>query len=60
MDYFEEFAELIETDDEIEFEDVFAALKGSRSEDMGEIIENYMNEIQESVPDAESEFYMLV
>ena len=60
MEYFEEFADLIETEDEINFEDVYEAIKGSLSEDMGEILENYMNELQIAIPDEEQELYMLV
>ena len=60
MEYFEDLAELIESEDEIEYEDFFEALEGTLSEDMGEILENYMEEILNSLPDEEQELYMLL
>ncbi len=60
MEYFEEFAELIESDDELGYEDVYEAAASSLPEDMGDIVENYMEELQSSLPDEEQELYMLV
>ncbi len=60
MEYFEEFAELIEAEDTIEFEDIYSAISGSQAEDIGEIIENYMDELENAIPDEEQELYMLI
>ena len=60
MEYFEEFADLIETEDTVEYEDIYEALKDSLAEDVGEIIENYMDELENAIPDPEQELYMLV
>lgn len=60
MEYFEELADLIETEDETTYEDIYNAIDGSIPEDMGEILENYMDEIENGLPDEEQEIYMLV
>jgi len=60
MEYFEDLAELIETEDEVSFEDIYEALGEGTSEDTGEIIENYMEEILKSIPDEDQELYLLI
>lgn len=60
MEYFEDLAELIESEDEIEYGDFYEALSDTLPEDMGEILENYMEEILNSLPDEEQELYMLL
>ncbi len=60
MEYFEEFANLIETEETVEYEDIYEALKDSLAEDVGEIIENYMDELENAIPDPEQDLYMLV
>ncbi|MDO5441226.1 MAG: hypothetical protein Q4F55_01530 [Bacillota bacterium] len=60
MEYFEEFAELIESEEKISYEDIYAAVKDSIPEDLGEIVENYFEESLNGVPDEEQQIYMLI
>ena len=60
MEYFEEFADLIEVEDTVEYEDIYKLLADSAAEDAGEIIENYFNELESGIPDPEQELFMLV
>jgi len=60
MEYFEELADLLEEERELDFEEVFEAIDGTSSEDMGEILENYMEEILNGLPDEEQEIYLLL
>lgn len=60
MHYFEDLADLLEEEREMEFEEVYEAIGDTGSEDMGEILENYMEELQGGIPDEEQEIYMLL
>lgn len=60
MEYFEDLAELIEDGKKEDFEDFLKRLEELDPEDSSEIIENYMDEIQNALPDAEQDIYMLI
>lgn len=60
MEYFEDLAELIEREGSTEYEDFYEALGDTLPEDMGEILENYMEELLNSLPDEDQELYMLI
>ncbi len=60
MEYFEDLADFLEEERELEFEEVFEAIDGTSSEDMGEILENYMEDLLGGLPDEEQEIYMLI
>jgi len=60
MEYFEELADLCEEEREMDFNEVYEALGDITSEDMGEILENYMEELQKGLPDEDQEMYMLL
>jgi len=60
MEYFEDLAELIEEEREESFEDFLKRLDELDPEDSSEIIENYMDEIQNALPDEEQGIYMLI
>lgn len=60
MEYFEDLAELIEDGKKEDFEDFLKRLEELDPEDSTEIIENYMDEIQNALPDEEQEIYMLI
>ncbi len=58
MEYFEQLAELLETDSYIEehqFQDVLSEI---RAEDLGEIIENYFEEMTGALPDDMQDLFM--
>ena len=60
MEYFEELADLIEDEISTDFESFYSQLGELSPEDTGEIVENYMDEIQNALPDEEQDVYMLI
>lgn len=60
MEYFEELADLIEEEISTDFESFYQRLGNLDSEGTGEIVENYMDEIQNALPDEEQDIYMLI
>ena len=60
MEYFEELADLLEEEREKDFDEIFAAIGDTPAEIMGEILENYIEDFQNSIPDSEQDLYMLV
>lgn len=60
FDCFEEFAELIENEDDIEDEALYRLLNGCEGETLTILIENYFEEILESLPDEETDVYVLL
>ena len=60
LDYFEQFAELIECDEYIDSELFAEALSGIRAESAGEITENYMEELSKHLPDNGDDLFALV
>lgn len=53
FEYFEQFAELLECEDEIAFEDMYEVLEGASAENLGEFSENYFEELMNALPDSE-------
>ncbi len=53
FEYFEQFAELLECEEDIEFDDMFEALSGAAAENLGEFSENYFEELMNALPDSE-------
>ena len=51
VEYFEQLADLIETEEEIAFDDLFTAVSQVSSMTMGEFAENYFEEILKALPD---------
>ena len=60
MEYFEDFADLIENEELADFDVFFEKLEELDPSGSDEIIENYMDEIQNALPDAEQDLYMLI
>lgn len=60
MEYFEELADIIEKERILEFDELYEAVKETLPEDMEELLNNYMEELQASVPDEEQELCMLM
>lgn len=49
--YFEQFAELVECDDEIDFDDFYYAISAAETDTVAEINENYFTELEKGFPD---------
>ncbi len=59
LKYFESIADLFEADEGFSSDDLFDALKGADIDTLREFIESYFNQMQESIPAEETEFYTL-
>lgn len=59
LKYFESFADLLEADEGYSSDDLYDALKGADIDLIKEFIESYFNQMQESIPAEETEFYTL-
>lgn len=57
VEYFEQLADLIETEDEIDCEDLHTALSQVSAMTMGEFAENYFDEILKALPDNAEDIY---
>ena len=55
--YFEQFAELVECEDEIEYDDFYEVIFGADADTLAEINENYFTEIEKSFPEDCDDFY---
>ena len=53
LEYFEQFAELLECEDEISFDDIYEVLAGAAAENIGDFSENYFEELMNALPDSE-------
>lgn len=60
FEFFENLAELMETDMEIESETMYQMLEAVDMEVMGELLESYFQEILESLPEDAMEMYTLL
>lgn len=60
FEYFENLADLMETDMEIEPETMYQLLEAADMEVMGEMIENYFSEILNALPEDALEMYTLL
>ncbi len=55
--YFEQFAELVECEDEIEYDDFYEAVSKVDRDTLAEINENYFTEIEKTFPEDCDDFY---
>ncbi len=60
LEYFEQFADLMEMDEDISFDVFYAALSGMDAETAGELTENYFEELSDALPDDENDMASLV
>ncbi|MGI6736770.1 MAG: hypothetical protein ACOX41_05590 [Anaerovoracaceae bacterium] len=60
FEYYENFADLLESDEEIPEDTLFQLFSQVDRETTEEMLEGYFAEMQENVPDSETEFYMLL
>lgn len=58
--YFEQLADLLEYDDEIPYDLFYTVLSEVESETMGELIENYMDELSDNLPEHTTDLFTLV
>ena len=58
--YFEQFAELVECEDEIDYDDFYEALSKVDSDTLAEINENYFTEIEKAFPEDCDDFYEIM
>ena len=58
--YFEQFAELVESEEEISFDDFHAIIAAAESDILAEINLNYFTEIEKSFPDDCDDFYEII
>lgn len=59
FEYFENFADLMESEDEIEEEALYKLFNECDQENLAEIIENYFEEIMEAIPDDSTDIFTL-
>ena len=60
LDYFEQFADLMEMDEDIPFDLFYVVLSGLSPETAGDLIENYFEGLTEAAPDDENELVSLI
>lgn len=60
FEYFENFADLVECDEEIPAETMYSFFSQTDPDTVAELIQSYFEEILESVPNQETEVYMLL
>ena len=58
--YFENMAELLESDEDIDEDVLYELLEDVDLEAFAELAENYFDQLEEAVPDEETDFYTLV
>jgi hypothetical protein len=59
LEYFEQLASLLEYDEPIPFDIFYSALSPTSSEELGEWLELYFDELSDSIPDAEQDLFSL-
>ena len=58
--YFEQFAELMETQGDIPYETLTALVEGMEPDTLPELVEGYFDDIMQFVPDGEDDLYTLL
>lgn len=60
FEYFENLAALLECDEFIEFEEIYALMEGVNMESLVTLINNYFEEISDFIPGESAEFFLLM
>lgn len=60
FEYFENLAALLECDEHIEYEDVYALMDGVDKSSMVTLLDNYFEEISDFIPGESAEFFLLM
>ena len=60
MEYFEQFADLMDMDEDIPFDLFYMALSGVKPENAGDLAENYFDDLSNAAPDDENDLVLLL
>ena len=60
MEYFEQFADLMEMDEDVPFDLFYMALSGVKPENAGELAENYFEDLSNAAPEDENDLVLLI
>ena len=60
MEYFEQFADLMEIDEDVPFDLFYMALSGVKPENAGELAENYFEDLGSAAPEDEDDLVLLL
>ena len=60
MEYFEQFADLMEMDEDVPFDLFYMALSGVKPENAGELAENYFEDLGSAAPEDEDDLVLLL
>jgi len=60
LEYFEQFADLMEMDEDIPFDLFYMALSGAEAETAGDLVENYFEDLTNAAPDEENELVSII
>ena len=60
MEYFEQFADLLEIEEDIPFDLFYVALSEITPENAGELVENYFEDLTKASPDDEDDLVLLI
>ena len=60
MEYFEQFADLMEMDEDVPFDLFYMALSGVKPENAGELAENYFEDLSNAAPEEENDLVLLI
>ena len=60
MEYFEQFADLMEMDEDVPFDLFYMALSGVKPENAGELAENYFEDLSNAAPEDENDLVLLL
>ena len=60
LEYFEQFADLMEMDEDVPFDLFYMALSGVSPENAGELVENYFEDLSNAAPEDENDLVLLI
>ena len=60
LDYFEQFADLMEMDGDIPFDLFYMALSGLKPDTAGDLVENYFEDLTGAAPDEENDLVSII
>jgi hypothetical protein len=60
MEYFEQFADLMDMDEDVPFDLFYMALSGVKPENAGELAENYFEDLSNAAPEDENDLVLLL
>ena len=60
LEYFEQFADLMEMDEDVPFDLFYMALSGMNAQTAGDLVENYFEDLTNAAPDEENELVSII